>query len=463
MAAQLSPADRASLAAERGSVNMAVGAALIFERGPGTTHAAVTERLASRLHLIPRYRQRLEEPLAGGLAQPVWIDDPAFDIAWHVRAAALPAPADDAELAAFVAREMSRRLDRGRPLWELHVIEDLSDGRSALVPKMHHALVDGIAAVDIGTVVLDPSPEPMDIPAPEEEWRARPYDRRRHLARLAATPFVSAQRVMMDSASRALDTSPRRAAEDLRKATDLLTQLARTRPSAPMTPFNAGLSPNRDFAFTSAPLDRLKAAGKAGGGTVNDALLAAVAGALETYLDEAALRLERDPVALVPVSVRRDEERGETGNRISTVLIDLPVDEPDPLARIRVISAEMKEIKDSAAVRAGAILAGATGWAPPLVSSVLVRGLGGVRAFNLVVSNVPGPQQPFYLNGERMLELYAAVPLNPGNQGLTIGILSYDGGVYFGILGDRQLEPGLGRVRAALDESLEEMLAAAPG
>jgi diacylglycerol O-acyltransferase len=363
MADQLSPADRASLAAERGSVNMAVGAALIFERGPGTTHAAVTERLAARMHLIPRYRQRLEEPPLG-LANPVWVDDPSFDIAWHVRPAKLPAPAGDAELAAYVAREMSRRLDRGRPLWELHVIEELSGGRSAIVPKMHHALVDGIAAIDIGTVILDPTPEPMEIPAPDDAWEPRPYDRRRHFARLAATPFLNAQRVMLDSANRALDTSPRRAAEDLRNATDLLTQLARTRPSAPMTPFNEGLSPNRDFAFASAPLDTLKAVGKSVGGTVNDALLAAVAGMLQIYLDEAGLRIERDPVALVPVSVRREDERGETGNRISTVLVDLPIDEPDPLARIRAISEEMRELKDSAAVRAGAILAGATGWAP---------------------------------------------------------------------------------------------------
>ena len=430
---------------------MAVGAALILERGPGTTHAAVLERLAARMHLIPRYRQRLEEPPLG-LAQPVWVDDGGFDIGWHVRAAALPAPAGDTELAAFVAREMSRRLDRSRPLWEMHVIEELSDGRSAIVPKMHHALVDGIAAVDIGTVILDPSPEPMDIPAPEEEWRARPYDRRRHIARLAATPFVSAQRIMLDSANRALDTSPRRAAEELRKATDLMAQLARTRPSAPMTPFNAGLSSNRDFAFTSAPLDRLKAAGKAAGGTVNDALLAAVAGMLQIYFDEAGLRLERDPVALVPVSVRRDEERGETGNRISTVLVDLPAEDEPPLDRVRGIAEQMREIKDSAAVRAGAILAGATGWAPPLVSSMMVRGLGGVRAFNLVVSNVPGPQQRFYMNGQPLLAVYPAVPLNPGNQGLTVGIISYD----------RALDPGLDRLAAALDESLAELLAAVP-
>ncbi len=457
MAEPLSPADRASLAAERGPVNMTVGAALVFERGEGTSYGAVLERLDARLHLIPRYRQRLEEPPLG-LANPVWVDDPGFDLTWHVRAAALPAPAGDDELAAFLAGELSRRLDRSRPLWELFVIEELEDDRSAVVAKMHHALVDGVAAVDIGTVILDPSPEPLDVPAPADAWEPRAYDRRRHMTRLAATPFVAGQRMLMDGTSRALDTSPRRAAEDLRGATDLLTQLARTRPSAPATPLNAGLSPNRRFAIARAPLDALKAAGKAAGGTVNDALLAVVAGMLRHYLRAAGEAPDRDPVALVPVSVRREDERGETGNRISTVLVDLPAGEDDARERVRRVAAEMREIKDSAAVRAGALLAGATGWAPPLVSSMLVRGMGGVRAFNLVVSNVPGPQQPFYLNGCRLLELYPVVPLNPGNQGLSVGILSYDGGVFFGLLADRDLDPPLAVAAEALETSLDELL-----
>ena len=160
----------------------------------------------------------------------------------------------------------------------------------------------------------------------------------------------------------------------------------------------------------------------------------------------------------MPVSVRRADERGETGNRISTVLVDLPAGEDDARERVRRVAAEMREIKDSAAVRAGALLAGATGWAPPLVSSMLVRGMGGVRAFNLVVSNVPGPQQPFYLNGCRLLELYPVVPLNPGNQGLSVGILSYDGGVFFGLLADRDLDPPLAVAAEALETSLDELL-----
>jgi WS/DGAT/MGAT family acyltransferase len=225
-----------------------------------------------------------------------------------------------------------------------------------------------------------------------------------------------------------------------------------------MTPLNERLSPNRRYALTRCPLDGLKAAGKAQGGTVNDALLAAVAGMLRRCLE--GVGLDRSPVALVPVSVRPQGEEGQTGNRISTVFVDLPVDEADPAARVRTIAAAMREIKQSSAVRAGAMLVGATGWAPPVVSSMLVRAMGGVRAFNLVVSNVPGPQVPFYIAGCRLRETYPVVPLNPANQRLAVGILSYDGGVYFGLSADRELDPPVTTARDALDESLRELLAA---
>ena len=455
MSEPLSPADRSSLAAEHGPVNMAVGGLLLFADGEGMRHEHVLERVGARLHLVPRYRQRLQSG-AGGLANPVWVDDHGFDLGWHVRRGALPAPGGDAALATFVGQEMSRRLDRSRPLWELTVIEGLGDGRIALLAKMHHALVDGVAAVDIGTVLLDPSPEPLEIPGPDEPWEPRDYDRTRHLARIAATPVVRAQKLLLDSASRALAADPRRTAGDLRSATELVVQLARTRPSAPMTPLNEGLGPNRRFAFARAPLADLKRAGKAHGATVNDALLAAVAGMLRHYLRAAGEPLGAPLVALVPVSVRRPGEEG--GNRISTVLVDLPVAEPDPAARIAAIHATMTEIKDSAAVRAGALLAGATGWAPPLVSSGLARAMGGVRAFNLVVSNVPGPQQPFWLNGCRLLAVHPAVPLNPATQGLTAGIVSYDGSVCFGLLADRDLDPGLAVAAEGLAGALAELL-----
>jgi WS/DGAT/MGAT family acyltransferase len=450
----LSPADRSSLAAEQGTVNMAVGGLLIFEDGPGLRHAAVMERVEGRLHLIPRYRQRLRSSTTG-LANPVWIDDDGFDLGWHVRRHVLHEPGGDGELAEFAGRELSRRLDRSRPLWELTVIEGLDGGRAALLAKMHHALVDGVAAVDIGTVLLDPSPEPLDIPAPEQPWSPRSYERTRHLTRLAATPIVRAQKLLLDSATRALSPDPRRAANDLKGATELLVQLARTRPSAPMTPLNAGQGPNRRFALAHASLAALKVAGKSQGATVNDALLAAVAGMLRRYMEAADEPVDGPLVALVPVSVRRSGDEG--GNHISTVLVDLPVAEPDPAARIVQIHATMAEIKDSAAVRAGALLVGASGWAPPLVSSTLARATGGVSAFNLVVSNVPGPQQPFWLNGCRLLAIHPAVPLNPATQGLSVGIVSYDGTVCFGLLADRDLDPPLAVAAAGLRDALAEL------
>ena len=223
-----------------------------------------------------------------------------------------------------------------------------------------------------------------------------------------------------------------------------------------MTPLNRPISPNRRFAIVRADLAELKAAGKAAGGTVNDALLAVVAGMMRSYL--AGLAIEGDPVALVPVSVRREDERGETGNRISTVFVDLPIHVTDPLERLRVVAATMADLKDSAAVRAGAMIVGATGWAPPAISSVMVRAMGGVRACNLVVSNIPGPQQPFYLAGSRLREIFPVVPLNPPNQGLSVGILSYDGGVFFGLLADAELDPPVERAAAMLEAALAELI-----
>jgi WS/DGAT/MGAT family acyltransferase len=456
VAETLSPADRSSLAAEIGTVNMAVGGLLVFEGAAGLDYDAVLARVEARLHLVPRYRQRLHST-AAGIANPVWVDDDGFDLGWHVRRATLPAPGGDAELAELVGRAMSRRLDRSRPLWELTVVDGLAGGRRALLAKMHHALVDGVAAVDIGTVLLDPTPDPIAIPAPDEPWEPRGHDRARHLARLAATPVVRAQKLLLDSATRALQPDPRRTASDLKSATELLVALARTRPSAPMTPLNAGQGPNRRFAFTSAPLADLKRAGKAQGATVNDALLAAVAGMLRRYLEAAGQPAAKPLVALVPVSVRRPGEEG--GNAISTVLVDLPVDEPDPAERIVRVHETMTTIKQSAAIRAGALLVGASGWAPPLVSSTLARATGGLRAFNLVVSNVPGPQQPFWLNGCRLLAVHPAVPLSPATQGLTVGIVSYDGAVCFGLLADRDLDPPLAVAFDGLRAALAEICA----
>jgi diacylglycerol O-acyltransferase / wax synthase len=469
MTEELSPADRSSLAAEHGPINMAVGGLLIFDSEPPLTQAMIASRIGERIHLIPRLRQRLEEPPLG-LANPVWTDDPGFDLDWHVRQASLPAPGSEAELCALVGREFSHRLDRSRPLWEATLIEGLEGGRRALLFKVHHALVDGMAAIGMAALVLDPTEEPLVIPGPEEEWLPRKYDLRRHVTRMASRPVARAPKLMLDGMLRALDPDPRRAAEDMRRATgdmrratEVGLELARSRPQAPMTPLNHPISPNRRYATAHGGLAALKRAGKDAGGTVNDAVLAVVAGMLGRYLGAAGdgagdwAANGRDPVALVPVSVREPNERDELGNRISTVFVDLPVGEPDMAARVRAISAQTRQLKQSAAVRAGALMVGASGWAPPLISGLLARAMGTVRAFNLVVSNIPGPQQPFYLDGARMREVYPVVPLNPANQCLSVGIISYDGTVCFGLLGDRDLDPPLAVAAEGLREALAEL------
>jgi WS/DGAT/MGAT family acyltransferase len=466
MSEPLSPSDRSSLAAEHGSVNMAVGGMVVFEPLARLTLAMVRERMAERIHLIPRLRQRLEEPILG-IANPVWVDDVGFDLDWHVRQASLPRPGGASELGALVGREFSHRLDRARPLWEMTLIEGLRGRRIALLLKAHHALVDGLAAVGLAALVLDPTAEPLIVPAPETAWAPQRYDLRRHVARMVAGPVTWAARPVLDGALRVLDPDPRRAAadalsaaRDMRRATEVALELARQRPQAPMTPLNRPISPNRRYATAQVGLATVKAVGRAAGGTVNDTLLAVVSGMLGRYLAGAdhageARVPHRAPVGLVPVSVRSDPQAGDMGNRISTVFVDLPVDEPDLASRIALISAQTRELKESAAVRAGALMVGASGFAPPLISGMLARALGSVRAFNIVISNIPGPQQAFYLSGVRATDLFPVVPLNPGNQGLTVGIVSYDGNISFGLLADRDLDPPLSVAAEGLATELE--------
>jgi diacylglycerol O-acyltransferase len=464
MREELSPSDRSSLAAERGPINMAVGGLLVFDSAPKLTRAMVAERLAERIHLVPRLRQRLEEPPLG-IANPVWTDDTGFDLDWHVRQASLPEPGGGGEIGAFVGREFSHRLDRARPLWEATLIEGMEGGRQGLLMKVHHAVVDGLAALGLAALVLDPTEERLEIPGPEQAWEPRKYDMRRHITRLATKPLQRAPKLMFDGLVRALDPDPRRTRDDTRRAIEIVAELARARPQAPMTALNRPISPNRRYAVAHTDLATLKQIGRSAGGTVNDVLLAIVAGMLGRYLaaagPEGFAPGDRPPVALVPVSVRPAGDAGELGNRISTVFVDLPVQEHDLLARVRAISAQTSELKESAAVRAGALMVGASGWAPPLVSGMLARAMGSVRAFNLVVSNIPGPSQSFYLSGVRMAEVYPVVPLNPSNQGLAVGIVSYDGGVCFGVLADRDLDPPLSTAAAGLHAALGELRAAA--
>jgi WS/DGAT/MGAT family acyltransferase len=324
---------------------------------------------------------------------------------------------------------------------------------------MHHALVDGIAAVDVSTVVLDPTPEPLAIDppeTPEDAPRRRraadpraATDRAEALARLTAARLHVPRKLARDMASRALALDPLGTARQVRSAAGVVGELARVRPQAPETRLNTPIGPDRLFAMARGSLDEVKAVRRATGATVNDVLLTTVALMLSEFLDDPP----ENVVALVPVSVRTENERGELGNRISTVFVDLPL-RGAPLERLEQISREMTEVKRSAQVQAGALIVGATGLAPPLVSSLAVRAMSGPRMFNLVVSNVPGPQETFYLAGVPLREVYPAVPLNPRAQALTVGILSYDGGVHFGLLADRDAVPDVSEAATGLERAL---------
>jgi diacylglycerol O-acyltransferase / wax synthase len=455
VAEPLSPSDLSAIQAEHGPVHMHVGGVLVFEGR--LERETVVARIRERLHLIPRYAMRLD-PAPLGLAYPAWVEDEAFDAERHVRRAALPAPGGDAELAELVGHQMSERLDRSRPLWQLTVVEGLAGGRSALVAKMHHALVDGIAAVDVSTVVLDPTQGGLDLPPPLEPAEREPR-RIEQLARLASARLDLPRRLARETVSRAIALEPRAAAHQMRAAAGVLRELARLRPAAPESRLNVQIGRERLFALARARLDEVKAVRRAAGATVNDVLLAAVALMLEELLGDEA---PETAVALVPVSVRGEDKRGEVGNRISTVFVDVPL-RGEPLDRVRAISAEMRAVKASSQVRAGALIVGATGLAPPIVSSLAVRAMSGPRLFNLVVSNVPGPQQTFYLDGLPLREVFPAVPLNPANQALSVGMVSYDGGVGFGLLADRDALPEVAEAAAGIERAVSTLTAAAGG
>jgi WS/DGAT/MGAT family acyltransferase len=436
---------------------MHVGGVLIFDGE--ITREEIVRRLRERIHLIPRYAMRLDEaPL--GIANPVWVADTQFDPDRHVRRVALPAPGGREQLEELVGDLMSDRLDRSRPLWQIHVVEGLAGGRSALVARMHHALVDGIAAVDVSTVVLDPTPEPLEVAPPDAQpattrMRLAPdaaraaADRAEALARMTAARLHVPRKLARDMASRAIALEPRSAARQVRSAAGVVGELARIRPAAPATRLNTAIGPDRLFAMARGSLDDVKLVRRATGTTVNDVLLTAVALMLSEFLEDPPEEI----VALVPVSVRADSERSELGNRISTVFVDLPL-RGEPLDRLARVSEAMNVVKGSAQVSAGALMVGATGLAPPLVSSLAVRAMSGPRMFNLVVSNVPGPRQTFYLGGVALREVYPAVPLNPRNQALTVGILTYDGGVHFGLLADRDAVADVGEAAAGLERAL---------
>jgi WS/DGAT/MGAT family acyltransferase len=364
------------------------------------------------------------------------VDDPEFDIAYHVRRNGLPRPGTEAQLLDLVSRLASRPLDRTRPLWEMYLVDGLSRGRVAVVTKTHPALVDGLSAIDIGQVLLDVEPDAPTPPA--GDWRPQRPPNGAQLVWQALDEYVRRPSAIVDTARGAVTDVRSTAARLTGVAGGLLRTARKTMLPAPQSPLNAPVGRQRRVAVARAELDEVKKIRKGHGGTVNDVLLTVITGALREWL------LSRgEPVvagtsvrALVPVSMQ--DEDAVAGNRVSSYLVDLPVGEPNPRVRLARLSYAMRGIaQHGQSVGADSLIA-LTGFAPPTLHALGARAARGLsrRLFNLVVTNVPGPQFPLYAAGSRMLEVFPVVPLARG-QGLSIGMTSYDGRVYFGLNADR--------------------------
>jgi diacylglycerol O-acyltransferase len=455
---RLTGLDSSFLHLENGVAHMHVAAATILE-GRAPAYDRLTEQIVSRLHLVPRYRQRLAF-VPFGQGRPVWVDDPYFNVAFHLRHTALPSPGGDQQLKQLCGRIFSQALDRSRPLWELWLVEGLADDRFALLSKTHHALVDGISGVDIVTVLFDTSPDPAGV-APERERPLRPLPSDAQLLADALRERVTAPAEIARSVRAAL-RGPRQLAARLGGAVCGLTAVAAAGlHSAPPSPLNVRIGPHRRFTWVRSDLQEFKAVKNALGGTVNDVVLTAVSGALGRYLrgrgesiDHMVLR------AMVPVSVRVDVERGALGNRVAAMWAALPIGEPDPVRRLQRISEEMSHVKESGQAVGAQVLTELTGFAPPTIMSQAARVSAHQRMFNLVVTNVPGPQLPLYMLGHRLLEIFPMVPL-AANQALGIAIMSYDGQLNFGLNADYDALPDIELLASHLSDSIAELRQAA--
>lgn len=457
MADRLSPLDASFLFMEELTTAMHVGGLMTFDATAGFDPDAFRRMIGDRLAAVPRYRQKIRE-VPGHLGLPVWVDDPAFELDYHVRRSALPAPGGPEQLRELVGRLVSRQLDRSRPLWELYLVEGLDGGGFAVVTKIHHAMVDGLSSVDIGALLLDRTPVPRETPPDAWAPSAEPSD-----VRLVAAAVVE----QMRRPRMALDTA-RRAASDVRtlvRTGSAMLDAARAASRvAPTHPLNASIGQQRRYATAAGELQDFRAVRKQHGGTVNDVVLSVVTGGLRRWLHTRGEPMLAGSIvrALVPVSVRarrgRDDGSRNGGNQISAFVVDLPVGESDPVARLRSVSAAMVAQRGSRQAVGARALVGLVGLTPPTVHGLGARlsSQMSARMFNVVVTNVPGPQFPLYAMGARMRTMYPVVPLAKG-QAVSIGVTSYDGGVFFGLNADRDAMGDVDVLADALREALVEL------
>jgi WS/DGAT/MGAT family acyltransferase len=450
----------ASFLLQEGPVSHMHIGALVRAGGPAPGYEDFLDSIRARLHLVPRYRQRLIYPPAG-TGRPLWADDTDFSLDYHVRHTALPGPGSDEQLMNLSARVFSQQLDRSKPLWELWLVEGLADGGFALLSKSHHAMIDGIAGVDLGTVLFDLGPEPAPPPRDLEPWCP---DRRPNPVDLLAAGVTGMTKATIAVASRALGalTQPERSLEEVHVAAEGIGEIAWAALNpAPASPLNVEIGPHRRFAGVACELSDYKTVKNAFGGTVNDVVLAVVAGALRHWLHSRGVRTEGLELrALVPVSVRVSHEASAGGNRLAAMRAPLPVYVEDPVERLAVVHEAMDDLKESKQAIGAEVLASMQQFAPPTVLAQASRLNFSTRLFNILVTNIPGPQFPLYVQGQEMTSVFPIAFL-PKDHALAIAIMSYNGQMNFGLLGDYDAMPDLNAFGDAIETSLAELVSLA--
>ena len=451
MADRLSSLDSSFLYLEGPTTPMHVGSLTLFQEEPGTIdHDRLVKLIRDRIAYVPRYRQRLRE-VPGRLANPVWVDDERFDVTYHVRRSALPAPGSLRQLNDLVARIVSRPLDRRHPLWEVYLVEGVEGNRFALLTKTHQAMVDGITAVDIGEVILEETAEVRGAPA--TTWRPAPGPSNVELVAGAVGDVVTHPTSVLGAVRGGLDT----ARQALGNAAATVVQAARGREESPLT---VDVGQQRRFATLDLRLDDLKDVRRARGGTINDVALAIVAGALRAWLLSRGEPVTHETIvrALVPMSVTAEDEWAAT-SLVDAFLLDLPVGEPDPVIRLQRIAFDTARYEETARPIGAQAMVGLVGFAPPTLHTLGARVGASLsqRAYSISITNVPGPQTPLYAGGARMLAAYPIIPLAQ-KHAVSIGVTSYDGGVFFGINADRDALPDIDVLVQSLRDSLAELM-----
>jgi diacylglycerol O-acyltransferase / wax synthase len=457
---RLTGLDASFLHLETPSAHMHVAGVMLFDGSP-PEHDELVEAISGRLHLVPRYRQRLAfVPFEQG--RPCWVDDPHLNLHYHVRTTALPAPGTEDQLRRLAGRVFSQRLDRDKPLWELWVVEGLDGGeRFAVLSKTHHALVDGISGVDIMSVLFDSSAEPETPPDPGKRWLPRPLPSRTQLLAEALIERATVPAEIVRGV-RAVFRAPRRIASAAVGSLAGIGAMAWAGiNAAPASPYNVPIGPHRRFTWVRVSLADVKAIKDGLGGTVNDVMLAIVAGALGRDLrrrgvDVRGLELK----AMVPVSVRAQEARGALGNQVAAMMAPLPVGSDDAVTRFETINSAMKRLKEGGQAVGAKVMTDLSGFAPPNIMSQAARVVARQRFFNVVVTNVPGPQFPLYLMGREMIEAFPMVPLLD-RQAFGVAIMSYNGRINFGLVGDYEVMADIDQLAKDFRASLLELAEAA--